>query len=691
MAQENVDPRQPGMTRRAFMASAAMVGATAGLSSMMSARAAEAAEAMGQGDNEELVAYLEEVYNSPKYGHSPVLSPVTVQNHFVEPPLPEEETLESLGLQSEYDVDILVIGGGLSGIYAGREAHRQGKNVLVVEKATVGKGGLTPWCHTFAYYDESLGDTKETIIELARQDGEYSQNYAFFDQFLDRSKEIYEDARAYGWLHPHDWSTTEEDGLNPAEKLQAHADVDRHIILRQGLIDEGVPFIERVMITDLLKEDGRVQGAVGFHVECSEPIVFKAKAVILCTGCGSVRPTGFPTGSSTWDGDCMAYRIGASITGKDYTDFHWTLADCPGDIYTMWWRSFEEGQLLFPAHFPSDSDMIGDVYAVDADGGFITPDRSLVVQILTDEKAGIDEAAAAKVESGTVEAGQDPRTALGNTITPDYLWLNRESKECAIGMGMPKEEGVRPADTTGFTGIDGLWTAGLSMGSHTFGASYVCMGADSVSSCLQGRVAAETVCALVDEIPAPAPSDEVVQAAVARLLEPLQREKGFSPDYAEEALCNIMAPYYVAYMKSEETLTSALGQLESLRDKITDNLHARDPHELRYCHEMKNKILNCEMRLRSGLFRTESRGMHYRFDYPYRDDANWLAWINVHQDENGEMVLEKEPIPAEWCGDLSKPYAERYPKRMPGELEALKEINPEAAASIESALAAASE
>jgi succinate dehydrogenase/fumarate reductase flavoprotein subunit len=76
--------------------------------------------------------------------------------------------------------------------------------------------------------------------------------------------------------------------------------------------------------------------------------------------------------------------------------------------------------------------------------------------------------------------------------------------------------------------------------------------------------------------------------------------------------------------------------------------------------------LDADLILKSSLFRTESRGTHYREDYPRRDDPNWLAWT-VAKEEDGEVKLSKEPLPEEWWPDMSIPYEERYPARFPGE------------------------
>jgi len=108
-----------------------------------------------------------------------------------------------------------------------------------------------------------------------------------------------------------------------------------------------------------------------------------------------------------------------------------------------------------------------------------------------------------------------------------------------------------------------------------------------------------------------------------------------------------MVPYYVLNIKKKSRLEAALSNVEFLRDHFTPNLLANDTHQLRLFHETRNMILNSEMKLRAGLMRTETRGDHYREDYPNTDDIDWLAWIIITR--NGDnMKLEKRPIPDAW-------------------------------------------
>jgi succinate dehydrogenase/fumarate reductase flavoprotein subunit len=161
-------------------------------------------------------------------------------------------------------------------------------------------------------------------------------------------------------------------------------------------------------------------------------------------------------------------------------------------------------------------------------------------------------------------------------------------------------------------------------------------------------------------------SNELLDQLKKRLLAPSERKGGFSPRWATRMLQNTLLPYYVLFIKEEDRLKAALTNVEFLRDHIVPMMFARDDHELRLAHETSNMVINAEMKLRASIFRKESRGNHFREDYPHRDDSEWLAWVTL-KEENGTMKTSKKPIPEEWHPDKSKTYRERYPVRFPGE------------------------
>ena len=128
-------------------------------------------------------------------------------------------------------------------------------------------------------------------------------------------------------------------------------------------------------------------------------------------------------------------------------------------------------------------------------------------------------------------------------------------------------------------------------------------------------------------------------ALTEEILAPLLVTNGCDPNWARDVLMGIMAPYWVCLAKNETAMESALAQVCQFRDEIIPKLRATDGHGLRLCHEMKHKALIAEAKLRASLERRESRGYHYRTDYPYRDDENFLCCITVAQGENGGMKV----------------------------------------------------
>jgi len=196
-------------------------------------------------------------------------------------------------------------------------------------------------------------------------------------------------------------------------------------------------------------------------------------------------------------------------------------------------------------------------------------------------------------------------------------------------------------------------------------------GGSTSGSAVQGAVAAESAAAYAANMKQQQIKDSELKRVKEEIFASRSRDKGYNPAWVTQVLQGIMIPYYVLYVKKEDRLKAALTNIEFLREHFAGKLIAGDPHELRLAHETRNMLLNAEMKLRASLFRTESRGNHYREDFPARDDKNWLAWIKI-KNGNNEMRLSKVAIPKEWGPDDSMSYEERYPFNFPGENEFLK-------------------
>jgi succinate dehydrogenase/fumarate reductase flavoprotein subunit len=190
-------------------------------------------------------------------------------------------------------------------------------------------------------------------------------------------------------------------------------------------------------------------------------------------------------------------------------------------------------------------------------------------------------------------------------------------------------------------------------------------------SATQGYAAGQGAAEHAQQATTPTLSDEEIAAVQTAMYAPRERESGFSPAWITQVLQNAMFPYFVLFVKQQDRLEAALSTVTFLREHLIPRITAQDAHDLRLAHETANMALNAEMKLRASLFRTESRGTHYREDYPARDDDEWLAWVLMQMGPDGQMTVTKEEIPDEWKPDPSIPYEERYPNRFPGELEYL--------------------
>ena len=574
--------------------------------------------------------------------------------------------------QDEFTTDVLVIGGGIAGAFAAMKAKEAGVDVILVEKGAVGKSGCTPFARGFSWYDEATNPrTKEQIMDECSEIGEYMQNRTYLKLALDKSKELADEVM--------DW------GIFGTQKFGG--------IFAEKVVEKGVKVIERTMMTSLIMQDGRVAGAIGFPMdEDGRATVINAKSVIICTGGSGFKPNGYPINSLTADGDAMSYRVGAEISGKEFNDTHWTYFENPAACYDNWKSNWEPGLNKAPhagplggldirfsmaAHTGKAPILKGNTprpsKGPDPFGGRGRPRPGRPTGV----SQGGETRPGGPFPRGDRPRGDRPRggrprggfNAPGmRTDEPD----NPIVGGAAAGKSVHKAEGLFPQDDKCSSNIPGLYAAGDSLSSMHDGADYS-SGVSSIStSGIQGSIAGRAAAEYVSNVKKNEISKTELEKLKDDMFAPRGRDKGFSPGWVTQILQNTMIPYFVLFIKKKERMEAALTTVEFIRDHFVPRLIARDAHELRLAHETKNMVLNAEMKLRAGLFRTESRGSHYREDYPARDDANWLAYVKFKKDSKGEMKFEKVPLPKEWAPNYNISYEERYPLRYPGELEYLE-------------------
>jgi len=578
--------------------------------------------------------------------------------------------------QEELTTDVLVIGGGMAGAFAAMKAKESGVEVILVEKGSVCKSGCTPFARGFSFYNIKTNPrTKEQIMDECSVIGEYMQNRTYLKLALDKSKELADEVM--------DW------GIFGTQKFGE--------IIAKKVVEKGVRVIERTMMTSLIMQDGRVAGAIGFPLdEDDKATIINANAVIICTGGSGFKPNGYPINSLTSDGDAMAYRVGAEIGGKEFNDTHWTFFENPASCYDNWKSDWERGLHKAPNAGPLGGlDLRFSMAAHTGQAPILQANSPRPVKgppppFLRGRPPGVRPGAGggrprggrppggfAPPEVRQEAGGGRPRGGRppGGFGAPGMRRNERENPIvgcAAAGKSVHKAEGLFPQDDKCSSNIPGLYAAGDSLSSMHNGADYSSGVSSICTSGIQGSIAAKAAAEYVSNVKKNVISKTELEKLKDEMFTPRGRDKGFSPGWVTQILQNTMVPYFVLFVKKKERMEAALTTVEFIRDHFVPMLMARDAHELRLAHETKNMVLNAEMKLRAGLFRTESRGSHYREDYPARDDANWLAYVKLKKDNKGEMILEKVPLPKEWAPDYSIPYEKRYPLRYPGEVEYLR-------------------
>lgn len=87
------------------------------------------------------------------------------------------------------------------------------------------------------------------------------------------------------------------------------------------------------MFVNVTLTEGKISGGVGFHVKSATPVIFRCKAICMCTGTGSMKPTGYPTSEDTFDGEYICFQLGLPVVGKEFDDFHQTSSFAPGNYF----------------------------------------------------------------------------------------------------------------------------------------------------------------------------------------------------------------------------------------------------------------------------------------------------------------------------------------------------------------------
>ena len=243
----------------------------------------------------------------------------------------------------DYDVDVLVIGGGGAGCAAAIEAHEAGANVMIVTKLRIGDAN-TMMAEGGIQAADKPNDSPAIHFVDAFGGGHFAAKRELLKKLVCDAPEAIQwlselgvefDKEADGTM------VTTHGGGTSRKRMHAAKDYSGAEImrtLRDEVMNRQIPVVDFTAAIELiLDENGNAAGAVLMNMETRELLVAKAKTVIIATGgAGRMHYQGFPTSNhygATADGLVLGYRAGAKLLYAETLQYHPTGVAFPEQIF----------------------------------------------------------------------------------------------------------------------------------------------------------------------------------------------------------------------------------------------------------------------------------------------------------------------------------------------------------------------
>jgi len=523
--------------------------------------------------------------------------------------------------------DVIVVGSGVAGLTAALRARGIGRTVLLVTKAQVNEGS-TRWAQGGVAAalseddspEEHLRDTLVAGVGLCDVDAVrilVTEGPSAVRELISTGARFDRDASgaiALGREGGH-----HRDRIAHAGGDATGAEISRALVaaVRE---DAGIDVVENALALDLLRDDHGAAQGVTLHVMGSGQRdgigAALAPTVILATG-GFGQVFGQTTNPyvSTGDGVALALRAGADIADLEFVQFHPTV---------MWLGPFAQGQQ------PLVSEAVRGEGAVLLDG---SGNRFMVDEHELADLAPRDVVAKAIMrrmrQEGTSHVWLDGRMLGADTWLQRFPTILESCRARGIdpvtdlipvGPAQHYVSGGVRTDLWGRASIPGLYACGEVACTGVHGANRL-----ASNSLLEGLVFARRIIAAVHEDP-----------VEARDPLPLPGPGGLLPHRVRRAMQQVME-VDASVLRSADSLEHAVKELAEL-GAAADASPSTEDWETTNLHQISTVLV------RQALMRQETRGSHWREDYPERDDERWRVRLITSVDADGELVTREEPV-----------------------------------------------
>ena len=546
--------------------------------------------------------------------------------------------------------DVVIIGGGIAGLTAALIASSENCQVAVVSKVHVtrshsvaAQGGIAAslgneeddhW--EWHMYDTIKGSDyladQDAVEILAREAPQAIYMLEHLGVPFSRNSQGKIEQRRFG-------GHTKNQGESPIKRACYVSDRTGRAIM-DTLFDQcqqkNVTFYNEVYIQQLLFESNLCCGAAGYDLATGEAQIFHCRVVVLATGgCGKIYKTTSNGFASTGDGFALALEASLPLKDMEFVQFHPTGIYGFGILISEAARA--EGGILrnglgepfMEKYAPSLKDL--------------APRDIISRAILEEIKIGngvdgkdyvhLDLRGLGKevLNRKLPEISSFVKTYLG--IDPSQTLIPVAPTCHYIMGGIPTDvEGRVLADAVG-TVLPGFYAIGECACVSVHGANR--LGCNSlIDLVVFGRRAGISILEDVKKrifLPLPSQAESIVEDKIQSLLESKGTEH--VPVLRETLQCLMTEKCSV--FRNGENLEQALGQIRLLKKRLQmvglTNKSKVFNMELQEALEINNMVRVAEVIVFSALQRKESRGAHFRSDYPERNDQEWLKHTFVHE------------------------------------------------------------
>jgi len=526
------------------------------------------------------------------------------------------------------DTDVLVIGSGAAGLRAAIEARRRGVEVLLASKSVTGLAN----CSMFSggLFTASVGKmAKEEHFGMTIVAGKYINDQRLVEVLVDEATSRLLELQEYGVkLAMHDGGCRVVNGSFPTQGAGLINPLTKYAK------DAGVEMLESTMITDLSSEE-TVNGAFGFNVLNGRRITVNAKAVVLATGgAGQTYRRNDNPVRMTGDGYAMAYEMGLPLIDMEFIQCLPTGCAEPG--YPMFMLLLPPSILQCGVLQNIYGEDIVKKYGLDPKLAYSTHRDAWTIAI------------AKEVHDGK---GEDDTILLNLTNLPKGLrehqfvrFLSELFKSFPV---LTKPMHVTPLmhtflggiqiDEKCRTGLPGLFAAGEATGG-IHGANRV--GGNALTECIvYGARAGQYAAEHAKTTPKKQADKAWVEQKLERINEIERREPSNlgNAKLVKSRIKKIMWER-AGIIRSQQSLAAAQAELTQLRDENLPKIYGKKPYEVREALEAINLFSVASLVVKAALVRKESRGAHYRADYPDQDDKKWLKHVVLTKKTEGTEV-----------------------------------------------------